>query len=81
MGKAKKRRLSRREVADQHGASLPNREAMSLLAGLPSVGGPYVGDAQALALDNAPNPQDAASTASTEGQNVPNGQASAQSQT
>jgi hypothetical protein len=80
MGKSKKRRLSRREVADQHAASLPNREAMSLLAGLPSVGGPYVGGAQELALQQTPNPDEVASTASS-GENVPNGQASASSQT
>src|SRR6266508_4027711 len=29
---AKKRRLSKRELAKQHAADLPNREAMSLLA-------------------------------------------------
>lgn len=79
MGKGKKRRLSRREVAGQHAASLPNREAMSLLAGLPTIGGPYVGDAQGLALDQAPSPEEAVATAS-EGENVPNGQASASSQ-
>ena len=77
MGKRKKRQISRREVADEHAASLPKREAMSLLAGLPSVGTPYVGGV----LEYTPDPEQAAATASADGQNVPNGQASAQSQT
>jgi hypothetical protein len=97
MAKSKRaaRKLRPRELAEQHVAELPNREAMSLL--LPSTGGlpmmptdptgvpasgptPMTG-VESTALDQTSSAQQTALTSGASGVNAPNGTATSSSAT
>jgi hypothetical protein len=83
----KGRRLSKRDLAKQHAADLPNREAMSLLASglptLPPIGaaGPYAAGAQELATAQTDTAGDAVESAPATGTNNPNSTATSVSRT
>jgi hypothetical protein len=83
----KGRRLSKRDMAKQHAAALPKREAMSFLpstlAPLPPVGGAdaYGGAAQGIAADQSTTAEHAVKSADATGVNNPQGTATAFSQT